>query len=412
MDRALPGVLAAALCAVLSTSASAANHAVIVGDNFYSSSRVAVKPGDTVTWTTSGNGFHNVAFDDRALIDPSPPRQGPWSTSRTFPAEGDFRYQCQVHGPQGMAGFVYVNSAANVPPVPALAVSPHVVPTGQPVTFSAAAAVDPDGTIVRYEWDLDGNGSFETDTGQTPSLSRTFATPATVQVSVRVTDDDGRTAQTARTLRVSAPPRPSFTVTPNPVSPGREVIFDASGSTDLDGSVAGYEWDLDGDGFYETDTAQTARISRAYATMGVFTVGLRVTDNVGLAAVATRSVRVGVTPVIPDAPAASADEPTFSGSKRRIRVGRNGRFRYRFRAGSRLTGTVALRSSPPRINLGRKRFTVPAAGVVTVTWKLSRRHLAALRRRRTIRFRATVKVRNGSGRVTSAGTPLTLVRPR
>ena len=41
------------------------------------------------------------------------------------------------------------------------------VATGQPVTFDASGSTDPDGTIVKYEWDLDGNGTYETNTGST-----------------------------------------------------------------------------------------------------------------------------------------------------------------------------------------------------------------------------------------------------
>ena len=35
------------------------------------------------------------------------------------------------------------------------------------MTFDASASADPDGTIAKYEWDLDGNGTYETDTGTT-----------------------------------------------------------------------------------------------------------------------------------------------------------------------------------------------------------------------------------------------------
>ena len=35
------------------------------------------------------------------------------------------------------------------------------------VTFDGSASTDTDGTIAKYEWDLDGNGTYETDTGTT-----------------------------------------------------------------------------------------------------------------------------------------------------------------------------------------------------------------------------------------------------
>ena len=62
------------------------------------------------------------------------------------------------------------------------------------MTFNAAGSSDPDGTIAKYEWDLDGNGSFETDTGTTATTTRTYASAGTVTVGLRVTDNNGATA--------------------------------------------------------------------------------------------------------------------------------------------------------------------------------------------------------------------------
>ena len=53
---------------------------------------------------------------------------------------------------------------------------PNPAETGQTVTFDASASSDPDGTIAKYEWDLDGNGTYETDTGTTPTATKTYAT--------------------------------------------------------------------------------------------------------------------------------------------------------------------------------------------------------------------------------------------
>ena len=48
------------------------------------------------------------------------------------------------------------------------------------------------------------------------------------------------------------PPTASFTVTPNPAQTGQTVTFNGSASSDPDGPITKYEWDLDGDGTYET----------------------------------------------------------------------------------------------------------------------------------------------------------------
>ena len=46
--------------------------------------------------------------------------------------------------------------------------SPDPPSIGQIVTFDGSASTSPNGTITKYEWDLDGNGTYETDTGTTP----------------------------------------------------------------------------------------------------------------------------------------------------------------------------------------------------------------------------------------------------
>ena len=63
----------------------------------------------------------------------------------------------------------------------------------QIVSFNAGASSDSDGSIVKYEWDLDGNGSYETNTGATATTRASYAAPGTVQVGLRVTDNSGKT---------------------------------------------------------------------------------------------------------------------------------------------------------------------------------------------------------------------------
>src|SRR5436190_781430 len=69
------------------------------------------------------------------------------------------------------------------------------------------------------------------------------------------------------------------------ISRGEEVSFDAS-SSDLsaqEAPVTAVEWDLDGDGSYETAKATTADIvKRTYATPGTYQVGLRVKADGGV----------------------------------------------------------------------------------------------------------------------------------
>ncbi|MEM7219920.1 MAG: PKD domain-containing protein, partial [Pseudomonadota bacterium] len=69
------------------------------------------------------------------------------------------------------------------------------------------------------------------------------------------------------------------------------LIFDASGSSDSNGSIVAYDWDF-GDGNTSTD----AMPSHTYSVGGDFTVTLTVTDNDGETASATQSVFAGEAP--------------------------------------------------------------------------------------------------------------------
>jgi YD repeat-containing protein len=165
-------------------------------------------------------------------------------------------------------------------PVASFIASPNPASTGQTVSFDGSDSSDPDGTITRYEWDLDGNGTFEKDTSGTPTTSRSYATGGTIDVKLRVTDSSGHKATTSRLLTINdRPPTASFTLSPNPATTAQTVNFDGSGSSDPEGSITKYEWDLDGDGSFETDTGATATTTASYQSATPVTVRLRVTDN-------------------------------------------------------------------------------------------------------------------------------------
>jgi len=292
-------VLVVALGASLAAPASADNREVLVRDFIgFTPTKAAVKPSESVTWnqqSTSGQG-HNVVFEDGQFS--TPVRTEPWIATRTFAAAGTFPYYCSIHRQFGMTGVVYVNATGTVPPVAAFTVSPNPAVTGQTVSFNGSGSGVTTGSIVKYEWDLDGNGSFETDTGATPTTSRSYTSPATLNVKLRATDNNGINDQTTRTLQVNAAPPPTsrFTVSPNPALTAQTVSFDGSGSSATNGSIVKYEWDLDGDGSFETDTGATPTTSRSYTSPATLSAKLRVTDNNGSTNETTRSLQINAAP--------------------------------------------------------------------------------------------------------------------
>jgi spore coat protein H len=72
--------------------------------------------------------------------------------------------------------------------------------------FSAFGSGSRSGSIVRYEWDLDGNGLYETDaTQQAGYVSYHYAKPGQYTVSLRVTDDQGYSASDSLMVTVRHP---------------------------------------------------------------------------------------------------------------------------------------------------------------------------------------------------------------
>jgi YD repeat-containing protein len=198
-------------------------------------------------------------------------------------------------------------------PLPAFTATPNPAQTAEAVNFDGSGSSDPDGTIAKYAWDLDGNGTYETETGTEPIATKTYATAGSYDVRLQVTDSSGNRSSTLRTVTVTnRAPTSSFSATPSSVSKGQLVSFDGSGSTDPDGTVVKYEWDLDGNGTFETSTGTTPTASRSYSSAGKFEPKLRVTDDKGATAVSTKAVTVTLTP--PTASFTASPNPAETGA--------------------------------------------------------------------------------------------------
>jgi PKD repeat protein len=238
-------------------------------------------------WDLDGNG----TFETDSGTTPT--------TSRSYSVGGTVAVKLRVTDNDGAWNDKTVNltvtSPQNQPPTAAFTPSPNPALTNQTVTFNGSASSDPDGTIANYKWDLDGNGTFETDSGTNSTTSRSYATSGTLTVKLRVTDTGGAINDTSRSLIITnRPPTASFAAAPNPAVTGQVVIFDGSTSGDLDGTIAKYEWDLDGNSTFETNTGANPKISRTYSAAATLIVGLRVTDNKGATATTTRVLTINL----------------------------------------------------------------------------------------------------------------------
>ncbi len=104
-----------------------------------------------------------------------------------------------------------------------------------------------------------------------------------------ITDDSGSTDRAQRTLTVTTGvPSASFS-SPAATIVGRAIRFDASGSSDPNGTITGYRWNF-GDG--QTQSTAAPLTSHTYRASGTMTVTLTITDADGGGAGAQRTVKV------------------------------------------------------------------------------------------------------------------------
>jgi len=180
-----------------------------------------------------------------------------------------------------------LESPANHPPTVA-AGGPYGVDEGGAVMLTATGT-DPDGDLLTYAWDLNGDGQF--DDGNEANVGFSAAEldgPSQHVVAVRVTDPDGATATATATVTVAnvAPVVGAIVAPPQPIELGLPVDVSAA-FTDAgkpDTHSAAWDW---GDGstsagpVTEADGSGSAVGSHTYGTPGVYTVRLTVTDKDG-----------------------------------------------------------------------------------------------------------------------------------
>lgn len=156
-------------------------------------------------------------------------------------------------------------AAPNVLPVADL----QVTQTGLSGRFDASGSTDADGSIASYSWNF-GDGT----TAEGPAPTHLFGRDGTYTVTLVLVDDRGGRTTAQRQIQVSnSAPKATFVAT----SAGLDARLDATGSTDVDGTIRTYSWDF-GDG----STGTGAVADHRYAASGSYPVSLTVTDDKGL----------------------------------------------------------------------------------------------------------------------------------
>jgi|GEM_PF-2420409 len=163
-------------------------------------------------------------------------------------------------------------------PIATATLSSNLVGVGDAVTFSGAGS-DPDGEIVRYEWDFEGDGIFDFVSETTGVTTHAFSSVGVYNPVFRVTDDTWLTATDfSRIVRVGSL---SASASGNPTSGPAPLLVNFSGTffDPLDGKVDTYQWDFDGDSSFDSYSESTPVTTHTYSEAGEYTATFKVTDG-------------------------------------------------------------------------------------------------------------------------------------
>lgn len=198
-------------------------------------------------------------------------------------------------GARAYAQEVVQVQSVNQPPTASFTITPSSPAPNETITLDGSGSSD-DGSISKYEWDLDDDGTFE-KTGS--SIQTSFSSSGEMPVKLRVTDDAGNTNSVVKDVSVSAgseTPTADFDYSPRTPASGETVTFDATSST-ADTTIKSYDWDVTADGNYNK---QGQTITQSFET-GEVQVKLRITDDMGQTDTTSKTVSIGSSETPPTA---------------------------------------------------------------------------------------------------------------
>ncbi len=240
-------------------------------------------------WDLDGDGLFNETGAEQTAA-------GQTTAQETYAAPGSYDVTLRVTDAADLQdeATVQINVSASQPPVADLQANTSFGDKPLQVNFNATGSDDPDGTVVDYEWDFDGDNNFgESDNGEdsaqgdaTP-LTVTYSAVGVFNAAVRVSDNDGGKDTAVLPITVSnTPPLAMIQAGALEGNVPFTISFTAEMSTDPGGMITDYEWDFDADGLFnevgtEEETARgvVAPSDIDFTSPGDFNVSVRVTDD-------------------------------------------------------------------------------------------------------------------------------------
>lgn len=219
---------------------------------------------------------------------------------------GDYIVELRVTDAAGTVGIQTRSlSIASRLPIVYFTWSPQQPNQSETVHFDASQSHDPDGQIMSYHWDFDGDGVIDQETQQ-PMVTHEFASSGQFTIRLYVADDTLQRAMRQQTIDVNAAPIAQFQI--SSFEPCElEPVTMANLSHDHDGTIVHWHWDF-GDGATSDQESPT----HPYQQNGPVEIVLTVTDDLGATATAIAAINVRNLPPVAALNVAEATLPTGS----------------------------------------------------------------------------------------------------
>jgi PKD repeat protein len=158
-------------------------------------------------------------------------------------------------------------------------------------------ATDADGYLTKYEWDYEGDGTFDTLSTSTGEATWTYQAVGVYNAVLKVTDNDGgQDNDTVKVTVVEGNTPPTADAGKDKQVHAMELVTFVGIGKDLDGKIVKYEWDFDGDKKYDWTNTKNGTTTWIYTIAATYYATFRVTDDGALPANATATIKVLVYP--------------------------------------------------------------------------------------------------------------------
>jgi len=226
-------------------------------------------------------------------------------------APGNYFPRMEVRNAVGMKDTIQLEIRVEQgysPPRPDFKISPLTGHVRTEFFFDASMTQDDEDSLstLRFRWDFENDGVFNTGYLQDPKTSHFFSSGGNFMATLEVTDPSGRSAVIRKRIVVTyinVELVPDFTWSPADGTTADLFRFDASASYDPadPSNTFSYRWDFDGNGSYDTEYSASPIAEIQFMEEGEREIRLEIRDQYGLVNNVKKKVLVGHANMPPNA---------------------------------------------------------------------------------------------------------------